>query len=233
MTGPRELEGRHEHDRSRSPSRIGSHTGADARRHAVHLPDASGDRARGPGALPDMRHGARADDAGLDEDENPGTRDFRRRFWWTLPLTLAVLVLAMAGHRLHCCPPRSAAGSNCVLAAPVVLWAGWPFFVRWAQSIANRSPNMWTLIGTGVGVAFLYSVVATIGAGAVSGVVREHGRVGVYFEAAAVIVSLTLLGQLLELRARSRRRPRSGRCCGSRRRPRAGCATDGSEEDIR
>jgi Cu+-exporting ATPase len=85
----------------------------------------------------------------------------------------------------------------------VVAWAAWPFFVRWAQSIANRSPNMWTLIGTGVGAAYLYSVAATVVPDWFPASFREHGRVGVYFEAAAVIVSLTLLGQILELRARS------------------------------
>ena len=84
-----------------------------------------------------------------------------------------------------------------------MLWAGWPFFVRWAQSIANRSPNMWTLIGTGVGAAFGYSVVATVAPDLFPDSFREHGRVGVYFEAAAIIVSLTLLGQMLELKARS------------------------------
>ncbi|MEO8011785.1 MAG: copper-translocating P-type ATPase, partial [Dokdonella sp.] len=91
-----------------------------------------------------------------------------------------------------------------ILSAPVVLWAGWPFFVRWLQSIRNRSPNMWTLIGTGVAAAFGYSLVATLAPGLFPASFEEHGRIGVYFEAAAVIVSLTLLGQLLELKARSK-----------------------------
>ena len=90
-----------------------------------------------------------------------------------------------------------------MLTMPVVLWGAKPFFERWAQSIANRSPNMWTLIGTGVGAAFIYSVVATVAPDIFPASFREHGRVGVYFEAAAIIVSLTLLGQLLELKARS------------------------------
>ena len=89
-----------------------------------------------------------------------------------------------------------------MLTAPVVLWAACPFFERWAHSVANRSPNMWTLIGTGVGAAFVYSVVATVAPG-LSRYVPYHGRVAVYFEAAAVIVSLTLFGQILELTARS------------------------------
>ncbi len=138
-----------------------------------------------------------------DEGELPELADFRRRFWWTLPLTLAALALAMVGHRLAYPPASLRSWLELVLSAPVVLWAGWPFFERWAQSIATRNLNMWTLIGTGVGAAFLYSLAATLVPDWFPVSFREHGRVGVYFEAAAVIVSLTLLGQLLELRARS------------------------------
>jgi Cu+-exporting ATPase len=139
----------------------------------------------------------------LDEDENPELIDFRRRFCWTLPLSLAVLVLAMFGHRVTFISTGARTWLELALATPVVLWAGWPFFERWAQSIANRSPNMWTLIGTGVGAAYGYSLVATLAPQIFPASFREHGRVGVYFEAAAIIVSLTLLGQVLELRARS------------------------------
>ena len=168
----------------------------------------------------------------LDDDENPELTDFRRRFWWTLPLSLAVLALAMFGHRTTLLSANARTWLELVLTAPVVLWAGWPFFVRWAQSIVNRSPNMWTLIGTGVGAAFAYSVVATLAPGLFPDSFREHGRVGVYFEAAAIIVSLTLMGQLLELKARSstsaalkallRLAPKTARRLGA----------DGSEEDI-
>jgi Cu+-exporting ATPase len=136
----------------------------------------------------------------LDEEESPELVDFRRRFWWTLPLTIVVTVLAMAGHRLQWLAPATQSWVELVLSAPVVWWAGWPFFVRWRQSIANRSPNMWTLIGTGVGIAWLYSAVATLVPQIFPASFVEHGRVGVYFEAAVVIVSLTLLGQVLELR---------------------------------
>ncbi len=139
----------------------------------------------------------------LDDGENPELTDFRRRFWWTLPLTLTVLALAMFGHRATLLSAAVRTWLELAFTAPVVLWAGWPFFERWAQSIANRSPNMWTLIGTGVGAAFGYSVVATVAPGLFPDSFREHGRVGVYFEAAAIIVSLTLMGQLLELKARS------------------------------
>ncbi len=138
-----------------------------------------------------------------DDGELPELTDFRRRFWWTLPLTVIVLGLAMLGHRLAFPPAGLRSWLELVLSGPVVLWAGWPFFQRWAQSIATRNPNMWTLIGTGVGAAFLYSLAATLVPDWFPASFHEHGRVGVYFEAAAVIVSLTLLGQLLELRARS------------------------------
>ena len=137
------------------------------------------------------------------EDDNPELADFSRRFWWTLPLSLVVLALAMAGHRLPI-----AAGTRSwlelLLSAPVVLWAGAPFFVRFAQSLRTGNLNMWTLIGSGVGAAFGYSVAATIVPEMFPASFQEHGRIGVYFEAAAVIVSLTLLGQVLELRARSK-----------------------------
>ncbi|MCI0432895.1 MAG: HAD-IC family P-type ATPase, partial [Gemmatimonadetes bacterium] len=138
-----------------------------------------------------------------DQEDFPELRDFSRRFWWTLPLTLAVLALAMLGHRTTFMTPEQRSVVELVLSVPVVLWAAWPFFVRWAQSIASRNPNMWMLIGTGVGAAFLYSVAATVAPESFPDSFREHGRVGVYFEAADVIVSLTLLGQILELRARS------------------------------
>ncbi|MCZ7560852.1 MAG: copper-translocating P-type ATPase [Burkholderiaceae bacterium] len=138
----------------------------------------------------------------LDDDENPELRDFTRRFWWTLPLTLVVLTLAMGGHLLGWMSPRTQSWVELVLTAPVVLWAGWPFFVRMVQSIRNASPNMWTLIGPGVGAAFLYSVAATVAPAWFPESFIVHGRVAVYFEAAAVIVSLTLLGQVLELKAR-------------------------------
>ncbi|KRC26321.1 copper-transporting ATPase [Acidovorax sp. Root219] len=139
----------------------------------------------------------------LEEGENTELVDFRHRFWWTLPLTIVVTVLAMAGHRLQWFEMASQSWIELVLTVPIVLWAGWPFFVRGAQSVANRSPNMWTLIGLGTGAAFVYSVVATVAPGVFPASFQAMGRVSVYFEAAAVIISLTLLGQMLELKARS------------------------------
>src|SRR3546814_6107109 len=98
----------------------------------------------------------------LDDEENPELRDFSRRFWWTLPLTLIVLVLAMFGHYWPALSVTARTWIELALAVPVVLWAGWPFFERCVASIRNRSPNMFTLIGIGVAAAFGYSVVATI-----------------------------------------------------------------------
>ena len=139
----------------------------------------------------------------LDDGEDPELTNFRRRFWWTLPFTVAVTPLAMFAHQLfpHGLPYQS--WIELALAAPVVLWAGWPFFVRGVQSVRNRSPNMWTLIGLGTGAAFAYSVVATVAPGVFPAAFVAMGRVAVYYEAAAVIISLTLLGQVLELKARS------------------------------
>jgi Cu+-exporting ATPase len=136
-------------------------------------------------------------------DDNPELVDFRRRFWWTLPLTIIVTLLAMLGHRLSLMNITTQTWVEFALSAPIVLWAGWPFFVRGVQSVLHRSPNMWTLIGLGTSAAFIYSVVATIAPGLFPDTFVEHGRVGVYYEAASVIISLTLMGQILELRARS------------------------------
>jgi Cu+-exporting ATPase len=168
----------------------------------------------------------------LDDDENPELADFRRRFWWTLPFSVLALLLAMAGHRLPGLAADTRTWLELVLSAPVVLWAGWPFFVRWAASLANRSPNMWTLIGTGVGAAFGYSLVATLAPGMFPEAFREHGRVGVYFEAAAIIVSLTLLGQVLELKARSSTSAAIKALLGLAPKTARRLRADGTEEDI-
>src|SRR5690606_32563091 len=157
-----------------------------------------------PGTCPKCGMALEPEMPSLDEDENPELVDFRRRFWWTLPLTVVVAVLAMFGHRLGWLEAATQTWIELALSAPVVLWGGLPFFQRWAQSIANKSPNMWTLIGTGTGAAFLYSVVATLAPDVFPSAFVSMGRVAVYYEAAVVIISLTLLGQLLELKARAR-----------------------------
>jgi Cu+-exporting ATPase len=157
----------------------------------------------GPGSCPICGMTLEPETPTLDTDENPELKDFRRRFFWTLPLTVIVAVLSMVGHRIHW--PNTAMESwiELALSLPIVLWAGKPFFVRAVQSVIHRSPNMWTLIGLGTSAAFLYSLIATLAPGVFPGSFIVMGAVPVYFEAAAVIISLTLLGQLLELNARS------------------------------
>jgi len=167
-----------------------------------------------------------------DEAENPELIDFKRRFWWTLPLTVIVTVLAMFGHRLGWFDMARQSWIELGLTVPIVLWAGAPFFLRGAQSIANRSPNMWTLIGLGTGAAFVYSVVATIAPQVFPASFVSMGRVAVYFEAAAVIISLTLLGQILELKARSQTSAAIKSLLGLAPKTARRIAADGSESDV-
>jgi Cu+-exporting ATPase len=167
----------------------------------------------------------------LDDERNHELDDFSRRLGWTLPLTVLVVALAMAGHRMPL-DPAWRGYVELALSAPVILWAGWPFLVRGAQSIVNRSPNMWTLIGLGVIAAFVYSVVATVAPGVFPASFVEHGRVGVYYEAAAVIVSLTLLGQVLELKARSRTSAAIKSLLGLAPKTARRLRDDGSDEDV-
>jgi Cu+-exporting ATPase len=169
---------------------------------------------------------------GLDDDDNPELRDFSRRFWWTLPLTVIVTVLAMAGHRFGGFSAQARSWAELVLSAPVVLWAAWPFFERCVQSIRNRSPNMWTLIGIGVAAAFVYSVAATLAPGWFPKSFQAHGRVAVYFEAAVVIVSLTLLGQILELKARGQTSAAIKALLGLAPKTARRIDPDGGEEDV-
>ena len=145
-----------------------------------------------------------------EEEANPELEDMTRRFWIGTVLTVPVFVMSMAD-MLPGAPFRSwlpAATQpwiELLLATPVVLWAGWPFFERMWASFVNRSPNMFTLIGIGAGAAYLFSVAATLVPGWFPASFRgHHGQVGLYFEAASVITVLVLLGQVLELRARSR-----------------------------
>jgi P-type Cu+ transporter len=168
----------------------------------------------------------------LDEEQNPELLDFQRRFWWTLPLTGIVFVLAMLGHRLQWMDMAVQSWVEFALTTPIVVWAGWPFFVRGAQSIANRSPNMWTLIGLGTGAAYVYSVVATVAPGVFPDSFVSMGRVAVYFEAAAVIISLTLLGQMLELKARSQTSAAIKSLLGLAPKTARRIKTDGTEEDV-
>jgi P-type Cu+ transporter len=143
-------------------------------------------------------------------EENPELRDMTRRFWVSLALTAPLMAIAMAAmlwemplHRLL--PGAALPWLEFGLATPVVLWRGWPFFQRFWTSLINRSPNMFTLIGMGTGVAYGYSVIATLAPRIFPESLRTMGGYpDVYFEAAAAITTLVLLGQVMELRARSR-----------------------------
>jgi Cu+-exporting ATPase len=156
---------------------------------------------RGPGACPKCGMALEPVAISAEEEDNPELRDMTRRFWQAAVLTLPVVLASMTG----ALSPTIGQSFELVMATLVVLWCGWPLLVRAWQSLTNRSLNMFTLIGLGVAVAYLYSLIAALAPGAFPASFRdESGAVAVYFEAAAVIVTLVLLGQVLELRARSR-----------------------------
>ena len=160
----------------------------------------------GPGACPICGMALEPAVMTAETPPNPELADFTRRFWIGLALTIPVFILEMGGHLFdigHLIAPRISNWVQLLLATPVVLWAGWPFFERGWKSIINRSLNMFTLVAMGTGVAWAYSVVATVAPDVFPPAFRRmDGAVAVYFEAAAIIVVLVLLGQLLELRAR-------------------------------
>lgn len=163
---------------------------------------------KGPGTCPICGMALEPETMTGDEGENPELTDFRRRFWVGLILTIPVFILEMGSHLLGFHEFMDGTTSNwiqLVLATPVVLWAGWPFFERGWASVKSRNLNMFTLIAMGTGVAWIYSVAATVRPDIFPDSFRgESGAVPVYFEAAAVIVTLVLLGQILELKARER-----------------------------
>jgi len=163
-------------------------------------------RQPGPGACPICGMALEPEVMTADTPPNPELADFTKRFWVGLALTIPVFGLEMGGHLFnidHLVVPQISNWIQLLLATPVVLWAGWPFFDRGWRSIVNRSLNMFTLVAMGTGVAWTYSVIATVAPGLFPPAFRAmNGAVAVYFEAAAVIIVLVLLGQLLELRAR-------------------------------
>jgi P-type Cu+ transporter len=185
-----------------------------------------------PGVCPKCGMALEPEMPTLDEGENAELVDFRRRFIWTLPLTIIVTVLAMAGHRLQWFDMVTQSWIELALTLPIVLWAGWPFFERAVQSVLHRSPNMWTLIGLGTSAAFIYSVVATLAPSVFPASFVSMGRVSVYFEAAAVIISLTLLGQILELKARSQTSAAIKSLLGLAPKTARRINADGVEEDV-
>ncbi|MEO8035886.1 MAG: copper-translocating P-type ATPase [Acidobacteriota bacterium] len=172
------------------------------------------------------------------EDENPELRDMSRRFWVAAVFTVPLIAFAMLRHvaRFDIFPHELLTWASWIelgLATPVVLWCGWPFFVRAWNSLVFRHLNMFTLIGLGVTVAFLYSLVATIAPNLFPPSFHDHaGNVGVYFEAAAAIVMLVLLGQVMELRARSRTGTAIRALLGLAPKTAHRVGADGSEQDV-
>jgi len=165
-------------------------------------------RQMGPGNCPICGMALEPLLATAEQGESPELRDMTRRFWIGAALTAPVFTLEMGGHLFNIHQFIAQQASNWVqllLGTPVVLWAGWPFFTRAVASLTNRSLNMFTLIALGTGAAWLYSIVATLAPGLFPAALRvDDGAVPVYFEAAAVITVLVLLGQVLELRAREK-----------------------------
>jgi Cu+-exporting ATPase len=173
-----------------------------------------------------------------EEETNPELRLMTRRFWLSLALTAPLIVIDMSdmlgGHSIrHAINPRLLAWVELVLATPVVLWGGWPFFQRGWASIINRSLNMFTLIAMGTGTAYLYSVLATVFPQLFPPSFRlSSGEVPVYFESAATITTLVLLGQVLELRARSRTSSALKALLGLAPKTARRLRPDGGEEDV-
>ena len=194
----------------------------------------------GPGSCPLCGMALEPKVVSLDDGENPELADMRRRFRVSVALSIPLMAIAMSHvlpsswTALHALLARPARGwAELALATPVVLWGGWPFLVRAVESVRRRSPNMFTLIGLGVTAAYGYSVVATVLPGIFPPSLREPGgRVGVYFEAAAAIVTLVLLGQVLELGARARTGAALRALLGLAPKLARRLAPDGSEADI-
>jgi Cu+-exporting ATPase len=171
------------------------------------------------------------------DDKSPELCDMTRRFWLAVVFTLPLVAIAMGdllpGHPIsQLLSTRAKVLLELLLATPVCLWSAWPFYVRFVQSIKNKSLNMFTLIGLGVSVAYVYSIVAALLPDIFPTSFRENGEVAVYFEAAGVIVTLILLGQVLELRARSQTSQAITKLLGMQAKTARRLAKDGTEEDV-
>jgi Cu+-exporting ATPase len=201
-------------------------------------------RQRGPGSCPICGMALEPVEVSLEETPNEELLDMSRRFRWSLALTAPILAF-MASEFLPGQPPlseveglqhvgsmRAMTWIEFALATPVVLWGGWPFFVRGWSSVVSRHLNMFTLIALGVGAAYAYSVAAMLAPGLFPESFRVHGEVGIYFEPAAVIVTLVLLGQVLELRARSRTSAAIRSLLGLAPKTARKIESDGREHDI-
>ncbi|GGF45007.1 copper-translocating P-type ATPase [Azorhizobium oxalatiphilum] len=189
----------------------------------------------GPGTCPICGMALEPEVASLDDGPNVELIDMTRRFWIGLALTLPVFVLEMGSHLfgLHLLDPQVSNYVQFLLATPVVLWAGWPFFQRGVASVKTGNLNMFTLIALGMGVAFLYSLAGTFLPGLFPHAVRGHGgAVPVYFEAAAVITVLVLLGQVLELRAREATSGAIKALLGLTPKTARRITADGNDEDV-
>jgi P-type Cu+ transporter len=194
-------------------------------------------RRDGPGACPICGMALEPEEVSLEAGPNPETADMIRRFWIGLVLTLPVFMLEMGAHLVpalhHLVPARLSGWIQFALASPVVLWAGWPFFARGWISLQTRNLNMFTLIAMGTGVAWGYSVVALLAPGLFPAAFRgPGGAVALYFEAAAVITVLVLLGQVLELRARERTSGAIKALLGLAPKTARRIAADGSEAEV-
>ena len=192
-------------------------------------------RQSGPGSCPICGMALEPEMPSVDTGPSAELTDMTRRFWIGLALALPVFILEMGGHllNLHMLPPQTSNWVQLVLATPVVLWAGWPFFERAWQSLVTRNLNMFTLIALGTGVAWTYSIVATVAPQLFPPAFRNHdGSVAIYFEASAVITVLVLLGQVLELRAREQTGGAIRALLGLAPKTARRIAADNSEQDI-
>ncbi|CAM3050965.1 copper efflux ATPase [Legionella steigerwaltii] len=207
----------HEHQHHKSPSAsANSHKACHQHdsMHQQHSPDEHGIktgiytcpmhpeiRQSGPGNCPICGMALEPETVSA-EQENPEYKSMKHRFWLALILSIPVVLFEMGGHLFHLISANSSAWIQFVLATPVVLWCGLPFFQRGFISLKTRQLNMFTLIALGIGVAWIYSTIALIFPGIFPIALRRQGLINVYFEAAAVITTLVLIGQVLELKAR-------------------------------
>jgi Cu+-exporting ATPase len=168
----------------------------------------------------------------LDVEEDTELEGFRRRLRWTLPITISIVVLSLFESKITFLSGSTLSWIQMGLSLPIIFWAGDSFFIRGWQSIIHRAPNMWTLIGLGTGAAFLYSTVATISPKIFPSAFIHDGRIPLYFEAAAVIITLTIVGQILELKARSQTSLAIKSLLGLAPKTAKKISTDGTEMDI-
>ncbi|MDR6847791.1 Cu+-exporting ATPase [Sphingomonas sp. BE270] len=188
----------------------------------------------GPGTCPICGMALEPEQPSLDDVANPELIDFTRRTWVAGVLSVPLLAISMLAEMLglHFVPPAWSPWIQLGLTAPIVLWAGWPFFVRAWTSVVTRHLNMFTLVALGVGAAFFYSLVVTVAPGIVPATSRMHGAVPVYYEAAGVVVTLVLLGQVLELRARAATGRAIRALLNLAPKTARRIAADGTEEDV-